>query len=630
MITFVYVLALLFFTITNGQETSWTAAGQNDTITNSANWNNGIPTADSIVYINDTIAGTSFTVEFDEDFEISELHVNSTSPTITIKIIGVKLSVTKAFTFSNPSPSAWIYIEITEGGSFEIGPDCVATIYPIYASSASIYGDDNTENWFINQGSITVLGNPASTSVQTVQIGYSSSFTLHVDSWGTWDVSDASVFLSFSDIKSFNIYGGSLLGSWIDSDSVSIGFDDTNVIFQEGSGGDDTGAPAVVIEYLYFDSTTSQSTTNFNTVPPKTVIFNTTGVTVSNAEFSSINIVFLYDGTLQDSNLTDYAVVNTTVSGVHAYFTGECYFVSYVIFSAYDSTDFIIKVVDYESSFIHISAYIYFFGPVTVINNGTWSIEGGGWYTYWDTNAYFVNLGVFDVQDYHYITGISFPGLAATSAIGTLVNMGTVQFTDGGYFTYQDATGSFRQCSHGILKFDYETTDAGESVFGKIFINGYIAALYRDTFTFSSFYGEDLFSWKDPTGTLPQGKLSYVYSGPDSGDLIPLDVPQLLCLSTDTNTATVWAKEDLEEVLGVKVCPDKAFNFFQPYLDGDACSDLDASIKDLADSASCPAGNNCGVDTGAPPGEDNNDSAASLNVASLAFLVSLVCLLLKF
>jgi len=79
-----------------------------------------------------------------------------------------------------------------------------------------------------------------------------------------------------------------------------------------------------------------------------------------------------------------------------------------------------------------------------------------------------------------------------------------------------------------------------------------------------------------------------------------------------------------------KGCPDGSVQLIVgPYAFDDACSELTDDIKNLQDLASCRSAQNCGVDTGAPAGEPGTD-AANVNVASLAFIVSLVCLLLNF
>jgi len=83
------------------------------------------------------------------------------------------------------------------------------------------------------------------------------------------------------------------------------------------------------------------------------------------------------------------------------------------------------------------------------------------------------------------------------------------------------------------------------------------------------------------------------------------------------------------DLIDQPLCPDGERRLLDPILLGDACSDLDDSIKELEEWASCPAGANCGINTGVPAGEPSKDGAVS-NVASLAFIVSLVCLLLKF
>jgi len=632
MMAYIYIFALFFFTICNGQETSWTGAGgsNNNTITNPLNWSNGLPTTTSIVYVNNTSPSvTIFDLLFDEDTTIAELHINSTSPTINIFIVGAKLTVTGAFTLGNSYASpAWIYVKISGGGSFEIGPDCTATIYPIYSSSASILGNDEGENWFINKGIINFVKTDTGSS-NTVVIGSSSDTQLlYIDSWGTWDVTDTQVQVQFYYVKQFNVYSGSILGTWIDTDTVSIQYYQTDFVLQDGAGGDATttkraaGDP-VVIEYIQFYSVNYQYTSDYSPYYITSVVFNTTGVTISNSQFDRTNINFVFDGWLDSCNLTDNVVVNSTGSGAHAYFTGDSTFGSDIIFSGLDSSDFIIQIED--GGIIHLLSAIYFFGPVTIINNGTYAMESWGYNHYWDLAATFVNLGLIDVQDLsHYIYGSSFPGLTTATEIGTIYNMGTIQFTTGGYVNFNAGSGTFRQCKHGIVKFDYTDSAPGSVVLPEVYFSGALGALFPDDYTIYS-SGDELFTWSKPTDILPYGNVDLVVKGPFE-DVKGVSVPVLLILCFDkaTTSATIFKLTD--------GCPDNSYPALLPFVSGDACSgdETPDNIKNLQDSASCPSGQNCGVDTGAPAGEDGTTSTANVSVASLAFIVSLVCLLLKF
>jgi hypothetical protein len=112
MIAYVYVLALIFLSITNGQVTSWTGGGgsSNNTFSNPLNWSNGAPTTTSIVYVNDTTC-TGCTIIVDQDVSVAELHMGAGAANGPyIEIVGVTLTVTNVFSLGSPSANArWRY-----------------------------------------------------------------------------------------------------------------------------------------------------------------------------------------------------------------------------------------------------------------------------------------------------------------------------------------------------------------------------------------------------------------------------------------------------------------------------------------------------------------------------------------
>jgi hypothetical protein len=632
MMSYVYVLALIFFTITNGQVTSWTGGGGsgNSTITNPNNWSNGVPTATSIIYINETTCN-GCTVTFDEDLTCAELHLGAlTGSGPYVEIIGKTLTVTGSFTLGSASPTTYYntYIDIQGGGTFEIGQGCVATIYytggyPIRSSIA------DEENWFINRGTVTVLGNGGVTagSYSTMYIGYGSSYPLHVENWGSWDVSTGEIELEFYFISYFNVYGGNFKGGWTRTTGTptpTIRWYGSDVVFQDGSGSDETtGVTGVTFEgAVYFYSYYTQYFTDYSTTPPNSVTFNTTGVTVWNALFYATNIVFLNDGWLTDCNITDYSLVNSssTVSGVHAYFTGNNIFEDAVV--AGIDTDFVVQVED--GATVTMNDYFALTGTVTLVNNGTWVFDSSS-YLYFDVDAYWVNTGLMQVVNHanDYIQGTTFPGKAAYTDAGIMVNMGTIEFTNGGGLNFYYNTGTFLQCKHGILKFGYGVNggNPGSVTLPTIVIDGYIGFYFEDDASVPT-SGSTLFSFvPEDSGELPFGSFTALFDSISKGPGL-IDASQLVCFSKD-GTVSIY------DLIDEKICPDGEYQTLLPFLTGDACSDLPDSIQSLQDLASCPAGANCGVDTGAPAGEPGPNSAHSLAVP-LAFLVSLVCLLLKF
>jgi len=264
-------------------------------------------------------------------------------------------------------------------------------------------------------------------------------------------------------------------------------------------------------------------------------------------------------------------------------------------------------------------------GTVTLINNGTWIFDSNS-YLYWDVDAYWVNLGLLSVINYSndFIQGTQFPGTKPVTDVGTLVNMGTIEFKNSGGLNFNQATGTFKQCKHGILKFGYGVDSTGTSPgsikLPSIEIDGFIGfALGDDASVPSS--GEALFSFvPEASGELPFGSFTGLFDTITNGPGV-IDSSRIVCFSKDGSVAVYSLIDD-------KICPDGEYQTLLPNV-GSACSGLPDGIKNLEDTASCPAGANCGIDTGAPAGEPNPNSAHSLAV-HLAFLVSLVCLLLKF
>jgi hypothetical protein len=625
MMSYVYILALIFFSITNGQVTSWTGNGANSTITNSDNWSNGVPTATSIIYINETTCN-GCTVTVDEDLVCSELHLGAlTGSGPYIQIIGKNLTVTNIFTLGSPSTtgSYETNVDIQGGGVFEIGMGATATIY--YTSGGSpitstIYAEDN---WFVNKGTITIIGNGgiSAGSYATMYIGNGNGYPLHISNWGNWVVTDGSVQLYFYYCASFDIYGGNFNGVWLTTTGTStpnLVWYGTDVVLQDGSGGAGTFTGVV-----YFEAINTQGYSNYASPPPNSLTINTTGVTISNALFQGTNIVFLYDAWIMDSNITDYALINSssTVSGVHAYLDGSILLDGAVVAGV--GTDFIVEV-DSDATVTMNNAFA-ITGSVTLINNGTWIYDSGD-YLYFDVQAYWVNTGLMEVITYSddFISGTLFPGLTTYTDAGTLVNMGTIQFTSGGGINFNSNAGTFLQCKHGILKFGFGVNggNPGTVTFPSITMDGYIGIYFDSTATVPSTYAS-LFSFIPETnGDLPSGSFTSLF---DTVTVGPGTIPtsQIVCFDPVTGYVVIYS------LLDQPTCPTGKNQYLTTIITGDACSGLPDAIMNLQDTAWCPAGANCGLDTGAPAGESNPNSAHSV-VAPLAFLVSLVCLLLKF
>jgi len=255
-------------------------------------------------------------------------------------------------------------------------------------------------------------------------------------------------------------------------------------------------------------------------------------------------------------------------------------------------------------------------GSVTLINNGTWYFNSNS-DLYFETTAYWINLGLLEVINYYndFIQASTFPG--AGTGVGTVVNMGTIEFSNTGGLNFYDGTGTFRQCSDGILKFNFNGTSipGTQNYPPQIYLAGYIGVAISSDFLISS-GGDIVFNWKPADNTaIPQADVSFLSKGID---------PLLLNLCfAKTGEVTLYKRVD------EPICPTDTYSPFTILpLAADACASLPDSIKNL--QASCPATVVCGVDTGTASGPAGSPSSANVNAASLAFFVSLICLLFKF
>jgi len=268
-----------------------------------------------------------------------------------------------------------------------------------------------------------------------------------------------------------------------------------------------------------------------------------------------------------------------------------------------------------------MTSYFYLLGKVTLINNGHW-IYNSGSELYWDYDATWVNIGWLEVikSSVDFIKGTTFPGRSVTE-VGTMVNMGTIDFKESGGLNFQQKSGTFLQCEHGIMKFSYDDDGTpGTISLPDVKLDGYVGIHYGGKVKPSTTVGQTVFTWVKPAAAVPTGSVSLVSDY--SGSLADLST-FIVCFSKTLNTATINYVKVTDPL-----CPSGYTQILDPIPTGDACSGLPDSIKILKDLASCPASAGCGTDTGKPSGD--TPAAANVNVASLAFLISLVCLLLKF
>jgi len=383
--------------------------------------------------------------------------------------------------------------------------------------------------------------------------------------------------------------------------------------------------------FVFASSITQYST--YSDPAPNTVIYNTTGVTISSSQFdNSINIVFLAEGYLEDCNITDSAMVNSssTVSNVIAHFIGVNNYIDGAIFAGF-GTNFVIKVD--KDSYVTMTGVFSLYGPVILVNDGTWVFNSNS-DLYWDKEAYWVNLGLLTVttSSRDYIRYSTFPTVSPPEmVVGTMVNYGTIEFVSGGGFYYFSENGSFRQGKNAITKFQLGDSASGSvQLGGPNVLYGYIGVYYSAGYDLSSL-GDSFFSWKIPADDIPIGDLKFVATGPDYLN-VPISTVQIVCFSETDLKAKVYNIKDLVDLYSSPLCPTDEYQNLK--VDATGNDDLPDYIKALENTGSCPANaeNPCGsidigkITAGTPPG-----SAGNVNVASLAFIiVSLICLLFKF
>jgi hypothetical protein len=409
----------------------------------------------------------------------------------------------------------------------------------------------------------------------------------------------------------FNHYGGSFNSTFTASEEASIAFYGADVNFQEGSDKATWFNGPTLFQSYYTQSTSYYSTSKINQV-----VFNTSGLAVSWAQFYGVNIIFNYDGWVMDSNFTNNAIVNTT-SKANVYLSGTTRFIGTASLSAIDGTLWIYN--EYGSE-LYPDSDFQLLGPVVFVNNGTITSDNSG-DIYWHPESWFVNLGQIDISDYTIsMYGSSFPD-GTTKNIGTFVNKGTISFLNsGGSISYYSTTykGEFKQCNDGVLKFTFGTkASSSSSTFNGLSLDGWIGVVFEEDYTLSSYY--NLFSWdeslyqnEDEKGIFV-GNVDEFTKGP--GKVIP--TAQILCANENGNIYLYSLKDGS--------CSKQAGTSYTNSINdgptGGVCNptDVPKEIGELV--ASCPVGADCGLATGHPLG---TGSTASSIPVSLALLVSLV------
>jgi len=168
------------------------------------------------------------------------------------------------------------------------------------------------------------------------------------------------------------------------------------------------------------------------------------------------------------------------------------------------------------------------------------------------------------------------------------------------------------------LKYSYDgtTTPGSQNYPPTINLDGYIGLAIDSSYTIPS-YGVVVYHWVPAdTTAIPSGDISFITSGVS-------DLLLNLCWSK-TGDVTLYERTDQA------TCPTDSYSTVTLIpLVTDACSSLPDKINNLQDQASCPASAGCGIDTGTPTANPS-PASGNVNAASLAFFVSLICLLLKF
>jgi hypothetical protein len=627
-VAILYVLALLFSAI-NAQAIYYTGDGANGTFTNTDNWSgNVVPGSDSIVYINDTGCYDCY-IEIDTDITISELHLDAFDRYgARLRInAGATLTITKVFNYGNLGKAGATYnylpTVIFRDGTLVIGTGATGTWYygDVY-TGYPIYPESTYGGRLVNNGTITIKTNTGETPSTSnyFYVGYSSIYTgkpFIIDNSGTWVVDDPNGVRLVVQNAWWNHWSGSFNSTYYTTTAgttttyPTIYFDNTDVVFQSGSA-DTTWFNGPI----YFDSDNSASYWRYPTSPAARVIVNTTNFALSWAEFHGVNVLFNYDGWIKNSNFTNYATLNTTITDKFtSVILSGTNRVNYGIFTAIDGP--LRVLVDYGSKF-YPDEYFTIVGPVKFFNNGTVvSDSAGDWY--WHPDAWFVNLGLWDLTTLVYFYSSQYPDNTYHD-IGTFVNRGTVSFTkSGGYLYYSGSgtgSGKFLQCEHGVLKYTYgATTTSSASTFFQLSLDGYIGVNFEKDYKTIS---QTLFYWDEAQ----YADTKYSKKGVFVGDVTEFTngpgtvaTPQILCADGDFGYLYLYNLFDGS----CSKHGSKYTNSFNDPPTGGVCKALPDEIN--FPIASCPASKNCGIDTGKPIGE--SDSASSLPV-SLALLVSLI------
>jgi len=204
-----------------------------------------------------------------------------------------------------------------------------------------------------------------------------------------------------------------------------------------------------------------------------------------------------YNVTLNNFNITGSGAINTskvvtaTVTGVMTLPT-NVHFITWV-----PSSGSLTVWLPYGATIV-VNEEINLFGNTYFVTNGTVYINPTSTDWYIDGNAWWINLGFVSFVNYNtYLYVGSFFANSPTT-IGTVVNSGTMQFSNSGALYYESTTtgGIFYNCNPGVLKVVYGTgTSPGFIYLPQVYLDGTLAAVFTTASAVTSISFTTLFYW---------------------------------------------------------------------------------------------------------------------------------------
>jgi hypothetical protein len=629
---FACLLFSLLFIASNvhAQVTSWTgASGTNTSFSNVNNWSNGVPTANSIVYINDTSCNTTGNCNPTMDIPqltIAELHFSAGATLYDLYLyISGNLTVTNKVVLGAPSATTSypIYVYF-QNGNLTTSSGCTTTIY--YTSSGEWFSSDTSSSSYTgiwqNWGAVTVVSSQGATGANPnqLQIGdYYSSSSLTIQNGGSITATDPAVILQFY-YSIFQDWGGSYTSTWTGETTPhqTIQWYACDVWLMSSS--------FTNMGPLYFYSPSSSSYDYLST-GVNMVVFNVIGVNVTNGTFDGVNVLFNANGTCTNAYFTDDTFINSTMA-TQATLGGASTLSNSFLVCMNPAVKF--QVIVASGSSLHYIGTNGLFGTAVLVNQGTLVFESND-DMYMDVSAFWINLGLMNVISYNldYIKGSYFPSLTTPTAVGTWINAGTIQFYSNGGLDFEQGSGNFYQLSTGVLSFLYgvptATSTPGSVQFADIALDGHIGIYFAPGYTPSTY--QTLFTWKASDYTSAPNNMwsgSATVSSNDQAHTVPS--PQQSCYDPTGGTAYAYP-------ISAGLCSSQGTGYvtFSNSIAGGVSSLItDPTIMMIASQPpTCGAGMGCGQDVGisSNPPPSNGKSSGSILPISFSLFVSLLAYL---